>query len=123
HSQIRCEDQCYERATVRFFENVLGDRGNWIQLDLRGGEGSNRMAIGARVEVETRGGKQVQQVGGGYGHYGIQHEHALHFGLGEARTAKVTIHWPDRARSTTRFTAQAGYRYRVEQGMPPKALR
>lgn len=123
HSQIRCEDQCYERATVRLFENVLGDRGNWIQLDLRGGEGSNRMAIGARVEVETRGGKQVQQVGGGYGHYGIQHEHALHFGLGEARTAKVTIHWPDRARSTTRFTAQAGYRYRVEQGMPPKALR
>lgn len=116
HSHMRCGDQCYPRAHARFFENVIGERGNWIQLDLRGGAGSNRMAIGARVEVEAEGRIQVQEVGGGHGHYGIQHEHALHFGLGTAREARVTIHWPDAARSVSRYTLQAGYRYRVEQG-------
>lgn len=123
HSQIRCEDQCYEKATVRLFENVLGAKGNWIQLDLRGSAGSNRMAIGARVEVETKQGRQVQEVGGGHGHLGIQHEHALHFGLGTARVARVTIHWPDLERSQSRFTAKAGYRYRVEQERAPRAMR
>lgn len=123
HSRVRCEDQCYERGTVRLFENLIGSRGNWLQLDLRGGEGSNRMAIGARVEVEAGGRTQVQEVGGGHGHYGIQHEHALHFGLGAAREARVVVHWPDQERSTSRFTLQAGYRYRVEQGKAPFALK
>jgi len=122
HSRMRCEDQCYERAHARFFENVIGDEGNWLQLDLRGGAGSNRMAIGARVEVEAEGRLQVQEVGGGHGHYGIQHEHALHFGLGAAREARVTIHWPDATRSVSRYTLQAGYRYRIEQDGPVRAL-
>lgn len=122
HSRMRCEDQCYEKATVRLFENVLGGQGNWLQLDLRGGEGSNGMAIGARVEVVTKAGKQTQEVGGGHGHYGIQHEHALHFGLGAAGEAQVTILWPDRKRSISRFSLQAGYRYRIEQGRAPRAM-
>jgi len=122
HSRVRCQDQCYETGVVRFFENVLGEQGNWLQLDLRGGANANRMAIGARVEVEFGDRVQVQEVGGGHGHYGIQHEHALHFGLGTARLARVTIHWPDAARSVGRYTLQAGYRYRIEQGKAPRPL-
>lgn len=123
HSRIRCEDQCYDRGHVRFFENRIGSRNNWVQLDLRGGEGVNGMAIGARVEVEAAGRTQVQEVGGGHGHYGLQNEHALHFGLGGAREARVIVHWPDRSRSVERFTVQAGYRYRVEPGKAPRARR
>lgn len=116
HSQMRCDDSCYELPTVRFFENVVGDTGNWIQLDLRGGPGSNGLAVGARVEVEAAGRLQVQEVGGGHGHYGIQHDRVLHFGLGASAEARVTIRWPDRPLTTERFTLQAGYRYLVEQG-------
>ena len=36
---------------MRFFENIYGDRNNWIQLLLVGGPGTNRSAIGARAIV------------------------------------------------------------------------
>ena len=39
-------------------------------------------------------------MGGGHGHYGIQHDRVLHFGLGDACTALVTIRWPDQTLST-----------------------
>ncbi|HWV39135.1 MAG TPA: CRTAC1 family protein [Vulgatibacter sp.] len=125
HSRTRCEggDHCYEKATVRLFENVIGQDGNWIQLALRGGPGTNRLAIGARIEVRAAGRLQVQEIGGGHGHYGIQHDLVAHFGLGAACEAEVTIRWPDRALTTQRFTVQAGYRYRVEQGGLPAAIR
>jgi len=123
HSRTRCEggDHCYEKATVRLFENVIGQDGNWIQLSLRGGPATNRLAIGARIEVRAGGRLQVQEIGGGHGHYGIQHDLVSHFGLGVACEAEVTIRWPDRALSAQRFTVQSGYRYLVEQGAMPVA--
>ena len=36
------------------------------------------------VEVSAGGVTQTQEVGGGHGHYGIQNDRILHFGLGEA---------------------------------------
>lgn len=124
HSRFRCEtgDHCYPTGTPRFFENVIGQDGNWIQLDLAGGPGTNRSAIGARVEVRTPDRLQVQEIGGGHGHYGIQHDLVAHFGLGAACEAEVTIRWPDRALTEQRFTVQTGYRYRVVQGETPVAL-
>ncbi|AKU93162.1 CRTAC1 family protein [Vulgatibacter incomptus] len=123
HSRMRCEDQCYETATTRIFENVMGQDGNWIQLDLVGGPNTNRSAIGARVTVQTELGTQTQEKGGGHGHYGMQHDPVLHFGLGKACEAKVTIRWPDAALTEQRFTLQSGYRYRLEQGGVPVARR
>ncbi|HEY0840759.1 MAG TPA: VCBS repeat-containing protein [Vulgatibacter sp.] len=125
HSRTRCEggDHCYSTGTPRFFENVIGQDGNWIQLELEGGPGTNRSAIGARIEVRTNDGRQVQENGGGHGHYGIQHDLVAHFGMGAACEAEVTIRWPDRALTTQRFTLQAGYRYRVVQGEMPVADR
>ena len=47
HSWMRCPgDQCYDFQHARLFENVIGDAGNWVQLRLEGGPGSNRAAIG-----------------------------------------------------------------------------
>ncbi len=121
HSRARCEDQCYDTANVRFFENRVGNAANWLQLRLEGGEGTNRSAIGARVQVRTGDVVQTQEVGGGHGHYGLQHDLTLHFGLADACEGEVTVIWPDAARTTERFTVQAGYRYHVLQGAVPAA--
>jgi hypothetical protein len=121
HSHARCAgaDDCYPEPTVRFFENELGASGNWLALRLEG-TAANRAAIGARVTVEPEGGgKQIQEVGGGHGHYGIQHDLALSFGLGTACRARVTVRWPDAALATETHDLVAGYRFRLVQGKPP----
>lgn len=123
HSRARCDaaapNDCYPTMQVRFFENTVGQDGNWLQLDLVGGEGTNRAAIGARVEVVTDVGLQVQEVDGGHGHFGAQRDRILHFGLGEACTAEVTVRWPDETLSTATVTLGSGYRYRWVQGEAP----
>jgi hypothetical protein len=126
HSLFRCDptapDDCYATGQVRFFENVIGDGGNWVELELVGGPSTNRSAIGARVTLTAGALTQTRDVGGGHGHYGIQHDLALHFGLGAACNAQVTIRWPDQALSTQSFDLVSGYRFRVVQGQPPEVL-
>ncbi len=126
HSSARCEDDCYDTFSVRFFENVVGEdqglQGNFIQLTLEGGEGSNKAAIGARVEVTADGVTQTHQVDGGHGHYGAQDDLTQHFGLGSACQAQVTITWPDAVGSQQSFTLGGGYRYLVKQGQDPQPI-
>ena len=123
HSRARCDasgpNDCYERPQVRFFENLAGDGGNFVQLALEGGEGTNRAAIGARVTVTAGGVTQTQEVGGGHGHYGAQNDMVLHFGLGAACEAEVTVRWPDGALTTETASVQSGLRYRWRQGESP----
>ncbi|MCC6551697.1 MAG: CRTAC1 family protein [Polyangiaceae bacterium] len=123
HSAARCDAECYPTQQVRMFENVLGQGGNWIQLSLAGAAGTasaNRAAIGARVTVTAGGVTQTQEVGGGHGHYGAQNDLTLHFGLGEACEAEVTVRWPDAGLSEQQITLPAGYRFRLEQGGAPE---
>lgn len=124
HSRARCESggDCYPTMQVRLFENVLGEKGNFLQLSLEGGRGSNRAAIGARVTVKADGVTQTREVGGGYGHYGAQNELLLHFGLGAACEAEVTVRWPDENGTLETFTLPAGHRFHVAQGKKPKAV-
>ncbi|MCB9547664.1 MAG: CRTAC1 family protein [Myxococcales bacterium] len=124
HSRARCDETCYPTQQVRFFENQTADGGasNWVQLDLRGGPGTNTFAVGARVTVETSAGLQAQEVQGGYGHFGAQNDHVLHFGLGTACVARVTIRWPNAALEEQTVTLVGGKRYRVQQGQAPEAL-
>lgn len=120
HSRSRCDaarpNDCYETSQTRFFENILGETGNWVQLELQGAAGTNRAAIGARVSVTAGGVTQTQEIGGGHGHYGAQKDTTLHFGLGEACTAQVTVRWPDASLTTETFDVVSGYRFRVAQG-------
>ncbi len=124
HSHARCghSDECYPTTTVRMFANRLADRGNWFQLELSGGPGSNRAAIGARVTVTAGGVTQTQEVDGGHGHFGSQNDRVLHFGLGGACTAEVAVRWPDAAGATERFAVPAGYRIYKRQGEPALVL-
>ena len=116
HSLGRCDADCYPTGNVRFFENQTG--GNFVRLELVGGP-ANRSAIGARVRVTADGVTQTHEVGGGHGHYGMQHELVQHFGLGAACEAEVEVRWPDAVLSTQRFSVVAGRQFRVEQGDQP----
>ena len=122
HSKMRCGStgDCYKDTRLRFFENVIGNKNAWVQLKLVGdGKTANRSAVGARVQVEACGATQTQQVGGGHGHFGSQHDMVLHFGAGDATKVKVTVTWPDKARTKQTFTVDTRKRYTVEQGKKP----
>ncbi len=126
HSRSRCApnepNDCYPTTNVRYFENVAGQGGNFVQLDLEGAEGTNRAAIGARVTVKSEGVTQTQEVSGGNGHYGAQNDRVLHFGLGKGCRAEVTVRWPNAELTTETFDLPAGYRFKLKQGEKPKVI-
>ncbi len=69
--------------------------GNFLTISLVGGSGMNLDAIGATVTVTSPGNpdqKQVRTAGSGFL---SSNDPRLHFGLGAARTADVTVTWPD----------------------------
>lgn len=121
HSRSRCDstaaNDCYPTQQIRIFSNEIGELGNFVQLSLIGAEGSNGAAVGARVTVEGVGGDavQTQEVGGGFGHFGAQNDQLLHFGLGEACSARITVRWPDAALTEQTFELPAGYRYAIDR--------
>jgi hypothetical protein len=55
---------------------------------------SGRDAIGARITVTTGGHKQIDEVRSG-GSYISQNDLRLHFGIGSAKTADISIRWLD----------------------------
>ena len=81
--------------------NQAGSRRNWILLNLIGSR-SNRDGVGARIEVTTAAGRQIDQVTGGGGYLGASDLRA-HFGLGAAdRILSLRIHWPGGAEEVYR---------------------
>jgi len=71
-----------------------GNSNHWIGFRLEGTR-SNRNAIGARVEIEADGRKQISEVRSG-GNYISHDDMRIHFGLGEAqRVDRVRIRWPN----------------------------
>jgi hypothetical protein len=71
--------------------------GNWLALELRQ-DGANRDGIGAWVEVAAGDSVERREVTVGGGHAGGQLGW-IHFGLGEASSATVTVTWPDGQKS------------------------
>ena len=102
---------------------VLGQDGNWVQVRLVGGEGSNRAAIGARAELSTEQTTQTQQVGGGHGQWGSQDDLVLHFGLGPSCDGALSVTWPDGSRSVETHSVLAGHAYELVQGEGLRLLR
>jgi enediyne biosynthesis protein E4 len=75
------------------YRNDGGNRNSWIGFRLIG-TSSNRDAIGARVEIEAAGRKQIGEVRSG-GSYLSHNDMRVHFGLGPAdRVEKVRVQWP-----------------------------
>jgi enediyne biosynthesis protein E4 len=95
---------------------------HWIRLRLEGSRpndpgGSNRDAIGARVEVKIGNRKLVRHVKGG-GSYLSSHDPRLLIGLGkDDQVDDVEVRWPNAKASSTHFgPLQAGHNYRLVEG-------
>jgi hypothetical protein len=107
-SPARCsgDPKCGTKQTVKIYRNDIGSTRNYVQLRLHGkGEGaSNAAAIGAKVTVVAGGVRQVQEVSGGYGHFGSQHDTLLTFGLGATCAIDaVEVRWPNQDNTVQRF--------------------
>lgn len=74
-------------------KNVANTEGrHWIGFELIGEK--NRDLVGARVAIESAGGKQTRYAKGG-GSFASTHDRRLHFGLGaDAKVNKATVYWP-----------------------------
>ena len=82
-----------QRGPFLIYRNAVSADRHWIAFALEG-TASNRSAIGARVEVQWAGRRQVQEVSGGSG-FSAQNDRRLHYGLGAASAVdRVLIRWP-----------------------------
>lgn len=75
--------------------NDVSGQGHWLKVLLIGVK-SNRSAIGARVTARYGGRTQAQEVAAQSSFYSAN-DRRLHFGLGTATLADVTIRWPSGA--------------------------
>ena len=80
--------------------NDVSGSGHWLKV-LLVGVTSNRSAIGARVVARYGNRTQAQEVTAQSSFYSAN-DRRLHFGLGTAASADLTIRWPNGA--TERFT-------------------
>lgn len=100
--------------TPSLLVNESAPENNWLILELEG-EGSNRSAIGARIQVAAGGRIQTDEVRSASSYYssnGLR----VHFGLGkESRAEWMEIQWPSGSRQ--RFEdVQAGRVISVREG-------
>ena len=75
---------------------------------------SGRDAIGARITLTARGHKQIDEVRSG-GSFISQSDLRVHFGMGKATAADVSVRWPD-GKSEDFAGVAAGQIVTIEQG-------
>ena len=103
--------------SLMLLRNDVGNRRGWLRLKLIGTK-SNRDAVGARVKIETPRVQQLRQVSLGEGYLSGQ-SRVLHFGLDDARAAKVRVTWPSGL--VQEIESLAGNRlWTIEEGGAPK---
>jgi hypothetical protein len=91
---------------MRIYRNV-GETAHWVAVSLTQA-GGNHDAIGAAITVN--GSVQYLRIGGGHAGGSAL---PLHFGLGDAQRAEISVTWPDG--TTTQITADAGQTVSVEK--------
>ncbi len=102
-----------QRGPVLLYRNTVAPGRHWIQFALEG-SASNRSAIGARVEVQWNGRRQVQEVVAASG-FAAQNDRVLHFGLGDSSGIdRVVIRWPS-GRQQTIEHPQVDARHRITE--------
>jgi hypothetical protein len=114
-----------QRGPLLIYKNTVVPGRHWIQFELEGqdsstgsGQGSNRAAIGARVELHWNGRVQVQEVTTASG-FSAQNQRRLHFGLGDAQAVeRVVIRWPSgREQTIQRPAADTLHRVKENDGL------
>jgi len=90
------------RGPVQLFHNVSDNRNHWLLLQLTGTR-SNRMGIGAQIQVTTGDGLvQYDAVTTSTG-YAASSDPRVHFGLGRFAAAReIQIRWPSGVRQSLR---------------------
>ncbi|MEW6750845.1 MAG: CRTAC1 family protein [Candidatus Latescibacterota bacterium] len=78
----------------RLLRNDGGNQQHWLLVQLVGSR--PRDGLGARVTVRAGGRTQVRERQSG-GSYQAAHDPRLHFGLGQATRARLSVRWPDGA--------------------------
>lgn len=105
---------------VRMLQNDSGTDRHWIRIDTRATR-SQPQALGAVVRIEAAGRKQVDRVRLTAGFH-TQVTRELHFGLGGATRADVTVEWP--SGETERFAGLAAdNRYVLTEGTAKASVR
>ncbi len=105
---------------VRYLKNVLPELPPAISFRLTGTR-SNRDAIGARVTVEAKSGKQTRVIRCGCG-FLAQHTKELFFGLGDTDApVQATIEWPSGVTQMLK-DLPVNHRIWVEEGAPPSRI-
>ena len=105
---------------IRYLKNVLPDLPPVISFRLTGKK-SNRDAIGARITIETKNGRQSRTIRCGSG-FLAQHTKELFFGLGDENSAvQATIEWPSGLTQKLQ-DLPLNHRIWVEEGAPPSRM-
>ena len=82
-----------QRGPLLVYKNTVQPGRHWIDVELKGTV-SNAGAVGAVVELQWDGVRQVQVVSGGSG-FSAQNQRRLHYGLGTHPNAdRLVIRWP-----------------------------
>ena len=85
------------------YENRSEGQGGWLKVDLFDLRGGNRFAIGARLELEAGGRRQVREVRTASS-YLSQNASTVVFGVGETRLIEaLRVRWPGDALQIVRF--------------------
>lgn len=86
-----------DHARNAFYENLSGNRNNWLEVDLTGGN-----PVGVSLTLVAGGVKQHREVKGSEG-FGATNPMRAHFGLGKVETVEaLEIRWPTGERKTLR---------------------
>jgi len=108
-----------------YYQNNASSFTNAIELRLVGEKGkSNLSAIGAKVKVKAGDLIQYKQVIGGYGHFGLQNDLVLHFGLKDrCQVDEIEIIWPDKDLTIQKISnIYANYLIEIRQGEEPEYI-
>ena len=95
------------------FRNDISGKDHWIKIRAEGTV-SNRSAIGARIEVAANGMKQTKEVQS-QSSFVSCNDFRLHFGLGNALEADVTVRWPSGQRQSL-SGLKADQLYTIKEG-------
>jgi enediyne biosynthesis protein E4 len=96
------------------FRNDVSGKNHWIKIRAEG-TASNRSAIGTRIEVTANGIKQTKELQSQSSFLSCN-DFRLHFGLGSAAVADVSIRWPGGQRQSLKGL-KADQLYTIKEGV------
>jgi hypothetical protein len=101
------------RQKATLLRNDMGQRNNWVAIDLAGGQ-RNRFGVGARLVARTGSARQTREVRAGGG-FLSSYAGPVMFGLGSAtKVDELAIRWPS-GKTQTLTDVPAGQRIRVAE--------